>query len=355
MLAKKVYELPLSRDYVQAWGIAEAVRELIQNAIDSPAEFEYNWQPNTLRIISRGVRLDASTLVLGRTSKANDDDQIGQFGEGYKLAMLVLTREGKKLSILNGDKWWQPEFRMSRMFGVETLHIVEDDVEPSDMLEFTIGGLTEEEQQAIVDSCLWMQDHMDDKITTDNGDILPSRPGKLYVGGLFICDTDMHFGYNFKPPYVALERDRKTVASWQLKSATKDMWFATGDHDRVAQLIHDELPDVEWAQYSSTEMVKEACYRHFKAHYDGHVIARNQEELEKLVEDGMTVYVGGGAYCENVKESDSYQHDYTPPRIIKPEEHLREWLNMHQAAMLPRAVKAFAALIELSKKWTVKS
>jgi hypothetical protein len=353
MLAKKTYELALCRNYVQAWGVVEAVRELIQNGIDSPAPFEYSFNGSTLRIISRGVRLDASTLVLGRTSKADDDDQIGQFGEGYKLAMLVLAREGKTLSIYNGDKCWSPIFRMSPMFGTETLHILEDEIDQTDALEFAIGDMTEEEQQAVIDSCLFMQPDQTDKIKTSRGEILPSRPGKLYVGGLFICDTEMKYGYNFDPRYIQLERDRKTVNNWDLKIATKDIWFATGQHDKIAQLIHDNIADLSWAEYSSEDVIKEACYRHFQAHYKGKVIAKTQDELNALVKRGMTVYLGGSAYYANVSASSSYKTSYAPPRKIPPHEVLETWLKDNEKSMLPRTIKTFHALIEQSKGWVV--
>lgn len=78
------YELPLSRDNVRHWGLKEAVRELIQNALDSESPFEYAFAQGQLFITSRFARLEARTLVLGSTSKSDRDDAIGSFGEGYK-------------------------------------------------------------------------------------------------------------------------------------------------------------------------------------------------------------------------------------------------------------------------------
>jgi hypothetical protein len=351
MLGTKIYELPLSRDYVRSWGVKEAVRELIQNAIDSPAPFEYSQNGELLIITSRGIRLDTSTLVLGRTSKADDDDQIGQFGEGFKLAMLVLVREGKALTIANDDRLWAPEFRMSRSFGVETLHIVETDIDQTDRLDFMIGGLTDEDQQAIIDSCLMLQPEQANIIRTKCGDILPDRPGKLYVGGLYICDTDMRFGYNFKPSYMPLERDRKTVDSWELNAATKEIWFATEQHEKIAELIAEDIPDLAYAEYSSTDLIKEACYALFKKNHPGKVIARNQDELNEMVEKGLTVYIGGGAFYTNVSKSLSYQSGYTPARKLTPFEHMTQWFNDNQHSMLPKAVKSFSVLLDASIKW----
>lgn len=38
----KSYELPLARDYVRHWGVTEAVRELLQNMLDSESPNEFS-------------------------------------------------------------------------------------------------------------------------------------------------------------------------------------------------------------------------------------------------------------------------------------------------------------------------
>lgn len=81
-----VYELPLSRDYVRHWGIPEAVREILQNAIDSDSPLEYTLYTDRITVTSKHSRLEPKTLLLGRTSKADCDDKVGSFGEGYKIA-----------------------------------------------------------------------------------------------------------------------------------------------------------------------------------------------------------------------------------------------------------------------------
>ena len=137
---RRSYELPLAKTYVRHWGMAEAVRELLQNAIDSESAFEWEFGDDTLHIRSRHSRLQASTLLLGQTSKADSTDTIGSFGEGYKIALLVLTRCGYPVTVHNGDRTWRPSFRMSRQFEAKVLCI---DDEPASQrregLEFEVG------------------------------------------------------------------------------------------------------------------------------------------------------------------------------------------------------------------------
>ena len=100
------YTLSLTKEYVSHWGVSEACRELIQNVIDNPKPYEYNFDeylPGLFKftLTSKDTWLHPSTLLLGTSSK-KEDGYIGHFGEGYKLALLVLTRLGKAVTVING-------------------------------------------------------------------------------------------------------------------------------------------------------------------------------------------------------------------------------------------------------------
>ena len=352
MFGNKVYELPLARDYVSRWGVTEAVRELLQNAIDSPAPFEVKQTGVALAITSRGVRLEPSTLVLGRTSKADDAGTIGQFGEGYKLALLVLTREGKPVEVVSGRTRWRPEFRQSHQFGIETLHIIESRAEENfDGVQFYVAGLTGDEQAAIKASCLLMQDLHPDTIHTPHGEILPHLPGKLYVGGLYVCDTELNYGYNLNPGEIELERDRQTVASFDLRWKSKDTWLSTMQYDRIVEMMDKNLSDVELLQYGAPEIVKEACYKHFTKNHPGKVIAKDQKEMEELVERGMTVYIGSPSYHHAVSTSRSYRESPHAIPTQTPAEALTEWFNANHKYMPRIPATNFKRLIERAQKW----
>lgn len=356
MFGNKVYELPLARDYVSRWGVVEAVRELLQNAIDSPSPFEVKQVGSILTIMSRGARLEPSTLVLGRTSKADDTNSIGQFGEGYKLALLVLTREGKACGVVSGNVFWRPEFRMSPQFGIETLHIVEERLskeEAIDGVRFIVHNLDGDEQAAIKGSCLLMQDMYPDTIHTQYGEILPNLPGKLFVGGLFVCNTSLHYGYNFNPGELPLERDRQTVADFELKWKTKDVWLSTLKYDLIAELIDKGIPDLENIQYSAPEILKEACYRHFVKEHPGKVIAKDQKEMEELVKRGMTVYIGGSVQHAMVSGAKSYREskNFIPEQT--PQEALTEWFDENHKYMPRIPATAFKRLLVKAEKWRI--
>ncbi len=324
----KTYELPMSRDYVRHWGLLEAIRELLQNAIDSDSPFEYSFAIDQLTITSRYSELDPRTLVLGTTSKADQADKIGSFGEGYKIALLVLARLGKPVTVLTGGKAWTPSFRHSEQFGAEVFCIDEEDNEYEHQgLQFCIADLSDAEQDAIRATCLMMQPPMDDVIPATQGMILPSRPGKLYVGGLFVCDTKLEFGYDVLPENLALERDRQTVDGFDLKYLAKEMWFTTRRWEQMAEMIERNMPDMELAEYGAPSALRSACFDLFEARSPGAIAIKSQAELDRLKSMGhlRTAFVGGG-FHSLVTSASGYQT--TRAAVIKqrtPGELLDEW------------------------------
>lgn len=351
----KTYQLPLSRDYVRHWGYLEAIRELLQNAIDSDSKFEWAYGPGWLSITSRLATLLPSTLLLGATSKAEAADKIGSFGEGYKIALLVLAREGFSVEVRNAKRLWRPDFKWSDAFSAEQFCITDEPADqPNEGLTFFVEGLSELQLEEVVASCLQMQsaERVGKTIETTKGRVLLDHPGKLYVNGLFVCSTRLRFGYDVKPEFLKLERDRQTVSTFDLQWLTKEMWFETGRTEEIAKLIDDGAVDLEYAQHNTPELVKEACYRLFQARHPGAVIASSQKELEELIAKGMTKVVvhTSSAFSTIVKSSDAHKNAVYV-RITPPAELMQEFFRAHRREMRTPAIKAFKALTELSKDW----
>ena len=364
MFGPKVYERSLVRNYVAHWGMAEAVRELIQNALDSASPFVYEFAKQegvdtvSLKLNSEFTVLTPQTLLLGTTSKADDDKAIGSFGEGFKIALLVLTRLGYDVDVQNGKNRWKPRFRFNQKFGEEIL-VIEEDAWPYEAdkgLTFFVHGLSEEDVATIRASCLRMQSDIGEIKNTVIGDILLERPGELFVGGLFVCKTEMKYGYNVLPNYITLERDRQTVSNWDLKDVVKRMWFNTKEYDRIALMIEEDIPDMAYAEYGSTELVREACYQLFRSRNPGKVIAKTNEQMQAMVKRGLTVYVGGGSYYANVSECRSYKSEnQSVLRVIPPEQVLRTWLADNRGEMRSKAIESFKKeLLHMASNWVNK-
>jgi hypothetical protein len=361
----KTYELPLTRDYVRNWTPVEAIREIIQNALDychgtlhADIQVE-DFDPNerwdyTLRIDSPGASLEPRTLLLGCTSKADDPHSIGSFGEGYKIALLVLAREGIDVVIYHSAVTWTPSFTRSETFNEDVLTITEekDDEWKPNGVTFIVRGLSLETIEKVRENTLQLQGDVGKFHRVDQGDILLDIPGRLYINGLFVTKTDLAYSYNVKPEYLALERDRQTVSSFDLQWLAKEMWFSVGIPTTVAAMMANGVKDLEYAHHGCPELVKEACYQAFKLKHPGAVIANSQSELEYLVKQGMTeVVIYNDTYTKALQSYRPYASTIVKKAIVAPHVLLRKYLTDNRRNMRRKAIVAMKLLIKESESW----
>lgn len=256
----KRFDLGMSINYCPTWGVVESVREFFQNAHDEEVVnpknkmyFGYDKDSKTLRIGNKNGRLTTNTLLLGQSSKRDSSETIGQHGEGYKVATVVLLRNGKTVKVYNrADKEvWTAKTVKSRRYQAD---VVVFDIEkvsifksvPDHDLIFEISGIDEDEYNAIVDSNLFLQDlrEGEDYITSNPGYPLTTRmckvltgekhAGKLFVGGLYVTTSKYaKYGYDFAPGLVKLDRDRGFIDGIELQFLTAKVISATGDTELI--------------------------------------------------------------------------------------------------------------------------
>jgi len=352
MFSEKRYELSLSINYVKDWGLQEAVRELIQNALDSNSPFEYEFIDDKLMLFSKYSQLSPSSLLLGCSSK-DDKDTIGSFGEGYKIALLVLTRLGYPVVFYNNNVEWRPEFSESKQYQTKLLSIVENKAATkNEGLTVVIAGLSDSNKESIIDICLQLQNNIGAIKQTSYGDILLDKPGQLYVKGLFVCKTQLTYGYNVKPEYLQLERDRQTVSAFDLKWLTARMWSETDDLQKVAEYVDEGIADLEYLSSVSPMLVKEACYQHFVKKHPGKIPVQNQAELQMYLDRNMTnTVVINSSYYGCVKESNSYRTSSVAIVPKLPVELLEEYFSRNKQYMRRLAIVEFKAMLAKAKSW----
>ncbi|MFF5019464.1 ATP-binding protein [Streptomyces sp. NPDC001165] len=84
---------PMASDYVKDWTAKRALKELVSNAIDASPTYSVTWSAGLLTIEDDGHGIPYAGLLFGGSTK--DSRHIGQFGEGKKLALLVLARDSQ--------------------------------------------------------------------------------------------------------------------------------------------------------------------------------------------------------------------------------------------------------------------
>ena len=265
------YELSLVKSYVQEWTAEDAIREIIQNAIDesnrvedNAMSVEYDPEEKTLIISNKKSVLTHDTLLLGNTSKATDDNMIGKFGEGYKLGILVLTRENHPVVIQNYGlkETWKARFVNSRRWKDEVLTIFTDKSQiwnkpPHNNLSFVINNVDQMMYDEVVKKTLFLKDIYRGEYVEDNyaktsyGNILfeESEKGRVYVNGLFVITLeDLKYGYDIKARYIEIGRDRNLIDSYKITKYTTLMWMYIQDDfkDEIFELAYSEALDFSY-------------------------------------------------------------------------------------------------------------
>ena len=331
-------ELTLAPNYVPSWTLVDAVRELFQNALDqqkqnpdNTASWHYDSETGILTISNATSKLTASSLLLGQTTKAGDKSTIGQFGEGYKIATLVLLREGKNVVFYNygAKEIWRPRFVKSRRFGTDILTFFIEkkaiwEKVPSADLVIAIEGISADEYKSIVESNLHLRTDYEVLEETEFGDVI-NLPGKVFVNGLYVCDYEPYtYGYNFKPEHIRLDRDRKMVSDFDLRWMASKMWSTCKDTDRVLEMIAEGKADVAFLEsVSYTSSWRDLAAEKFKSVYGPEAIpVTSQEELDN-VPTGYKGIVVSSSYSALIKGSLNFT--MPEPDDRSPVDDLQDW------------------------------
>ena len=82
----------------QEWGEWEAIRDIVQNALDEAEAYRWGYDDEGLWISDRGRGVAVADFLLG-PPKLKPDYARGKFGEGMKIAALALVRQGYSVRV----------------------------------------------------------------------------------------------------------------------------------------------------------------------------------------------------------------------------------------------------------------
>lgn len=294
----RTIQLSMSPNYVKHWGLWEALREILQNALDAKSKghsmevYDYNVHGVSphLRISNGGPALSRSMLLLGQTTKQGDDTQIGQFGEGFKLALLVLCRLGHQVNISTGNELWTPCLRHSEEFGCDVLTIditermLQDNaVVSSDGVEFSIHGTSTEALKGLYEPNMPINRP------------LPDKAGMVFIQGLFVCKVEgFKYGYNLSSDRLKLDRDRGMVDGFDLAYQTSRIWTDIHHDDAefgdntLLDLINEKAKDVEYVNYHvpKASPVEARLVSSYSRSYGDAIPVSTQAEITQAVAAG---------------------------------------------------------------------
>lgn len=310
----KLYPLSLYPNYCSDWTVEDAIRELLQNALDSSNHFSFHSDCTCVYISNKDSQLFPRDLLLGVTGKAAEEGSVGGYGEGFKVALLILLREGIEVTIFNRELLWKPVWDNSELFGTKVLAIEETPLGyDSGGLTFNIGGLSEKSIEIIKSRCLYIQDPKEYVLEDDKCRVFQEDVSRLFVGGLYISDTNLQYSYDFHPSQLKLNRDRRSVSGWDLNVATASLWASKGGAEEVATMLLEDSEDVSKLEYSwvgqAREDIKDACADLWKKEYKGKPLANNSGQFKLMKDEGYAsvVTTGKSAFNEVTKSSQAYK------------------------------------------------
>ena len=344
------YTLTISPDYVKDWGVNDAIRELLQNAIDQESLDKDNaksidYDNNSLIIANRNSVLEKSTLLLGGGTK-DGSSTIGQFGEGYKVALLVLLREGYTIQIRNykAGELWIPKIVNSRVYNSQVLAI--DTMEyqfetiPTNSLEIIINGIDNAEE---ILQDIWLDFNSSyESIRSHKADIIldENYKGNLYIRGLKVAHIDkLSYGYNFDVNVLKIGRDRNIVSGYDLQTELGYVWGKIPqEYAKLAiKLFQDKAYDIEYCPlWKMDTAIKEAIVEEY-----GDKTVITYESDKKAIEDTFgevknTVIVPEGirdvVYANYKQNTGVYIEKKTSKQLLV--EFKERWDNIMEAEML---------------------
>jgi len=264
----------ISNTYCSDWTEIEALREIVQNAIDSNRPYTCEFNDKIIKVTTEGATLEPRVFTIGVSEKA--DGAIGKYGEGFKIAMLVLTRLELNPVIFFGKYAATGSFELNDFTGVKEFCInIEEVSDYSDDIVF-ICDVNHVDTDLLCERVTHFTEHPL-PVIRNNVEVLYTKPGQIYVSGLWVCeDNNLSYGYNFSPDSIELNRDRNMVNGihWTLgKYYAKQ----TDKAELVFKLLENDANDIANLQYhihSNKELKAELARLFYNKYGDGAKIGK---------------------------------------------------------------------------------
>ncbi|MFI1996749.1 hypothetical protein [Actinoplanes sp. NPDC020271] len=307
---------PISPDYVKSWTPVRALCELIANALDEDKAASVAWTDGVLTISDNGPGIAEEGLVLGHSTK--DHSQIGQFGEGKKLACLVLARSDEvgEVRCETVGYGFTPHVERRRLLnglvpsrsqqGAEMLVYRLHRNNRTTGTVFTIACTEQLAAQAISRfRALAEPDYQPPQ--TPGACILDGEPGRIWIGGVLVTRMPgLLVSYDLPLDSKGLQnRDRTVIEAGALRDSVQTILAVSEDPgvvDRFARHVLDggklREPEQFFCHMSGRSPRAKAAWRAWgRAHLPERsffTISGNEEAKLDLIDKGYTEVTAAG-------------------------------------------------------------
>lgn len=311
----------ISPNYVKGWNAEMAIREVVQNHLDTMEQFSckgrvtHNVKNGTATFRDHGPGLALRHLALGVSEKG--DGARGKYGEGLKLAMLVLARSGRNIVVHTEGRRITPYIAFDEEFGTELLHF--------QLEESTFEGpgtkvLVECSRDELDKAKGYFQEYTSrldpDFQWVEKGKFsLPA--GKIFVNGSHVGTMkELLFSYHFDEQDTGDigNRDRTVIDQNKVKEHIKTA-LANTKSKKVWDRVFDALEDQKnyyvetntspgWYQVmgeakGTVKRIIESRYKEHVVESRGDLSGHEESQLRRLGKNPLVVSFGWYMFLEN--------------------------------------------------------
>ena len=209
----------LTLKYRSQWGVWEAIREIFTNSMDEIGDLPNMHTDNDVCIIEdQGEGMTKRQfLLLGISEKKERKNIIGQFGEGLKIGLVILLREGCNITISSQD--WKCTVVKDMLEGEEVVAYDFDELDsPVKGVRYEIEGLNISEVQEMVASKFLPKESEHYIVNNERYGRMMTGPfvGKLYHKGVYIQEAPKKTEFGYDLFQLDLGTDRQYASSWSI-------------------------------------------------------------------------------------------------------------------------------------------
>jgi hypothetical protein len=305
---------PISPDYVKSWTPVRALCELIANALDEDPQAQVSWSDGVLTIADAGPGIPEEGLVLGHSTKTAE--QIGQFGEGKKLAALVLARSPEigQVRCETVGYGFTPSVERRHLLGGL---VPSRSAQGAELLVYHLYRTGRARGTVFTVAC--SRELADEAIgrfralaepgyqppAAPGQCVLDGTPGRVWIGGVLVTVMpDLLASYDLPLDAKGLQnRDRTVIEAGALRTAVRAMLAKSQDEqviDRFARHaldggkllepeqffsdVHETYPRAAWRRWGRTHLPAQTYY----------TTSGNEEAALDLIDMGYTEVTAKG-------------------------------------------------------------
>ena len=275
----------ITSKYRQQWGLWEALREIYQNSRDETRKnpiIEGDDNKTTIYDLGDGLTIP-QFMLLGLSNKK--ENSAGKYGEGIKIASLILTRMDYEIIVKSRD--WIATINIEPFEGENIMvYYFAKTGEYTEGCRIEINGLDIEEAKELLEN-KFIDESISEIIATGvEGEILNGKyVGKLYCKGIYVSDLgNTIFGYNLTN--IDTGTDRNFANPQQMEVQIGYIMRRLVNRELVADTLVRLLEEETYEGKNDYIKLNSIFADEFKKKYGDVVISEDESEKSDVVHKG---------------------------------------------------------------------